>query len=67
MDVEFFYIKLKSKGDPLSLILHREIKLLEQAYTLHENVKDRPFRKLVDIDKRQYGSKPRKGTVNLLF
>ena len=67
MDVEFFYIKLKSEGDPLSLILHREIKLLEQAYTLHENVKDRPLRKLVDIDKRQYGSKPRKGTVNLLF
>ena len=67
MDVEFFYTQFKSKGDPLSLILHREIKLLEQAYTMHENVKDRPLRKLVDIDMRQYGSKPRKGTVNLLF
>ena len=67
MDVDFFDIKLKWKGNPLSLILYMLIKLLEHVLKLYEKVLDRPLRKLVDIVKRKYGFKQGKWTVNAVF
>ena len=54
----------KGKGDPLNLNVYRGIKLLEHVFKLYKKVLDWCLRKVVDIDKVQYGFMPGRGTVD---
>ena len=45
----------KGKGDPLNPNSYGGIKLLEHAFKLYEKILDWRLRKVVDIDKMQYG------------
>ena len=56
-----------SSWNPLNPNSHRGIKLLEHALKLVKQVLDGPLRKVVDIDKMQYGFMPGRGTVDAEF
>ena len=56
----------KGKEDPLNPNSYRGIKLLEHAFKLYE-ILDGRLRKVVDIDKMQYGFMPGRGTVDAVF
>lgn len=57
----------KGKGDLLIQNLYWEIKLLEQALKLHENVLDGELRYLMEINKILHEFVPGKGTANAVF
>ena len=54
----------KGIGEPLNPNSYRGIKLLEHAFKLYEKILDGRLRKVVDIDKMQYGFMPGRGTVD---
>ena len=56
----------RGKGDPLNPNSYRGIKLLEYAFKLREGLDGR-LRKVVDIDKMQYGFMPGRGTIDPVF
>ena len=57
----------KGNGDVMSCGSHREMKLLEHAMKIVEEVLERPIRTLVNLNEMQFGFMPGKGTVDAIF
>ena len=57
----------KSKGDVLEGSSSRGIKLLEHGMKVAERVLERRLRQAVEIDKMQFGFRPRTGTTHAIF
>ena len=54
----------KRKRDPLNPNSYRGTKLLEHSFKLYEKILDERLRKVVGIDKMQYGFLPGRETVD---
>ena len=57
----------KGKGDVMSCGSYRGVKLLQHAMKIIERVLERRIRKLVNLNKVQFGFMPGKGTVDAIF
>ena len=57
----------KGKGDVMSCISYKEVKLLEHAMKIVARVLERRIRTLVNLNEMQFGFMPGKGTVDAIF
>ena len=57
----------KGKGSVLECGSYRGVKLLEQGMKVIERVFERRMREIVEIDKRQFGFMPGRGTTDAIF
>ena len=57
----------KGKGDAMSCMAYRGVKLLEHAMKIVEKVLERRLRRIVKVDEMQFGFIPGKGTIDAVF
>ena len=57
----------KGKGDAMSCMVYRGVKLLEHAMKIVEKVLERRLRHMVKVDEMQFGFMKGKGTVDAVF
>ena len=59
--------KLQGKGDAMSCMAYRGVKLIEHAMKIVEKVLEMRLRRMVKVDEMLFGFMPGKGTIDAVF